>query len=355
MARIRTVKPDFWTSEKLAGVSRDARLLFIGMWNFADDEGVMPAKLGTLKAQVFPLDVLDLQTLRAWVDELIEVRSVVEYQAVIQGEERPFWWVRGLREHQVINRPSKSKYPLPPENSVSTHGVLSEGSVSAHGVLTESSVSAHGVLSEDSLREGKGREGSFLGGVSTTVDHSVNVKTVSGAPEFSEDSLSTHGGLTESSVNTHGALTEGSRRTHGALTEYPDWFEELWKAYPKRSGSNPKVDAWKAAQARLKEGHAEEELQKGVARYAAWAVAADKVGTEHVMQAATFFGPSCRFLEPYDLPRRPAGGANAAADAAMAMLTGNVPPPNFDDGPIFDGQAERLDDQGDDDAFLLEG
>ncbi|KKK60207.1 hypothetical protein LCGC14_3026700, partial [marine sediment metagenome] len=42
MARIRTVKPDFWTSEDVAAVSRNARLLFIGLLNFADDVGNGP-------------------------------------------------------------------------------------------------------------------------------------------------------------------------------------------------------------------------------------------------------------------------------------------------------------------------
>lgn len=40
MARIRTIKPEFWTAEQVMELSRDARLLFIGMWNFCDDAGV---------------------------------------------------------------------------------------------------------------------------------------------------------------------------------------------------------------------------------------------------------------------------------------------------------------------------
>jgi hypothetical protein len=49
MARIRTVKPEFWTSEQVMNCSRDARLLFIGMWNFCDDGGNHPASAKTLK------------------------------------------------------------------------------------------------------------------------------------------------------------------------------------------------------------------------------------------------------------------------------------------------------------------
>ena len=37
--RIRTIKPEFWPSEKLAKASREARLLFVGLWSMADDSG----------------------------------------------------------------------------------------------------------------------------------------------------------------------------------------------------------------------------------------------------------------------------------------------------------------------------
>ena len=43
MARIRSIKPQFWTSEQIADCSSNARLLFIGLWNFCDDCGVHPA------------------------------------------------------------------------------------------------------------------------------------------------------------------------------------------------------------------------------------------------------------------------------------------------------------------------
>lgn len=125
----------------------------------------------------------------------------------------------------------------------------------------------------------------------------------------------------------------------------------MWQTYPKRSGSNPKGEAWKVIQARLKEGHFPRELVDGVTRYGAWCVAADKIGTEHVLQAVTFFGPSKRFLEPYDPPRRPATTQSAAADAAMARLTGLAAVQQPAAFPVFEGQARRVED---DDGFALE-
>jgi len=37
--RIRSIKPEFWKSETVAALSPLARLLFIGLWNYADREG----------------------------------------------------------------------------------------------------------------------------------------------------------------------------------------------------------------------------------------------------------------------------------------------------------------------------
>lgn len=41
MARIRSIKPDFWRDGKIASLSKEAALFFIAMWNFADDDGVI--------------------------------------------------------------------------------------------------------------------------------------------------------------------------------------------------------------------------------------------------------------------------------------------------------------------------
>ncbi|WP_157198059.1 hypothetical protein [Methylomonas sp. DH-1] len=76
--------------------------------------------------------------------------------------------------------------------------------------------------------------------------------------------------------------------------------------YPKRSGGNPTKRALKAWNARIKEGRSAQELIDGVIRYAAWADAFGKTGTEFVKQAATFFGPDLHFQEPWTIPTNPA-------------------------------------------------
>lgn len=73
---------------------------------------------------------------------------------------------------------------------------------------------------------------------------------------------------------------------------YPSAFEAIWEAYPSRSGSNPKVGAYKAVRARVKAGDDPADMQTAARHYRAHMEATEKDGTEFVAQAATFFGPS---------------------------------------------------------------
>ena len=72
MSRIRTIKPEFWTSEQILSCSQNARLLFIGMWNFADDHGVHQSSYVRLRAEVLPGDNCTIEDVKTWINELIQ-------------------------------------------------------------------------------------------------------------------------------------------------------------------------------------------------------------------------------------------------------------------------------------------
>lgn len=133
MARIRTIKPEFWTSEQVADCSTTARLLFLGLWNFCDDFGVHPASLKRLRMEVFPGDGFNDSEIRTFVGELIKAGLLLEYKA--EGE--TYWWVTGWH-HQKIEKPTQ-KYPLPP--------------------VAEQSSNGSGTIDDHSPPEGKGGEG----------------------------------------------------------------------------------------------------------------------------------------------------------------------------------------------------
>jgi len=108
MARIRTIKPEFWTNERVMECSMLARLLFIGMWNFADDLGRLPLSAKSIKAQIFPSDDVDASSIRRLIDELSSNGLLLLYE--VDGRE--FIQITGW-QHQKIDRPQPGKCPAP--------------------------------------------------------------------------------------------------------------------------------------------------------------------------------------------------------------------------------------------------
>jgi hypothetical protein len=108
MARIRSIKPEFFTSEQVVECSPTARLLFIGMWCFADDAGVHPASNKRLKMEVFPGDNITEETVGGLVDELVDAGLIERFQS--QSKE---WLAVTGWHHQKIEKPSY-RYPSPP-------------------------------------------------------------------------------------------------------------------------------------------------------------------------------------------------------------------------------------------------
>lgn len=56
MARIRSIKPDFFRDEDLAVFSFAHRLLFIGLWNLSDRRGLLEDRPRRIHADLFPFD-----------------------------------------------------------------------------------------------------------------------------------------------------------------------------------------------------------------------------------------------------------------------------------------------------------
>lgn len=110
MARIRTVRPDFWEHEGIGSLSRDARLLYIASWNLADDEGLLRWTATYLKSSVFMYDddltIADVESLMA---------ELSQYVFAYRGgtTQQRLGWIVNFRKHQRINRPQQSKLPAP--------------------------------------------------------------------------------------------------------------------------------------------------------------------------------------------------------------------------------------------------
>lgn len=106
MARIRTVKPEFWTDEKVVELGPWARLLFLGMLNFSDDAGRMVHSPRRIKMQILPADSVSIPELLKELDAM----GFVQFYAV-KGVE--YLQIVNFNKHQKINHPSKTLLPGP--------------------------------------------------------------------------------------------------------------------------------------------------------------------------------------------------------------------------------------------------
>ena len=104
MARIRTIKPEFFTSEDIVELSAFARLLYIALWCEADREGRLAWKPRTFKMRYFPADNINIEEL---CEEIISRGLVVLYEDGLA-------YIPTFCEHQHINpRESQSTFPEP--------------------------------------------------------------------------------------------------------------------------------------------------------------------------------------------------------------------------------------------------
>lgn len=101
MARIRTIKPEFWTSPQVMECSPNARLLFIGLWNWCDDGGRMTVSSKRIKAQIFPSDDISSENVRRMLDELA-TNGLIEFYTI---ENTEYLEVTGWH-HQKIDWPT---------------------------------------------------------------------------------------------------------------------------------------------------------------------------------------------------------------------------------------------------------
>lgn len=115
MARIRTIKPEFWLDEDLSELSCETHMFAAALLNHCDDEGYFKANPKLLHAQIFALRELD-----GSVTELLQSLKKIEYLSLFRGSDgKIYGHVANFNKHQTINKPTASKIkglkPLPSE------------------------------------------------------------------------------------------------------------------------------------------------------------------------------------------------------------------------------------------------
>jgi hypothetical protein len=96
MARIRTIKPDFFADEDIAEMPPLCRIAFAGLWCHADREGRLEDRPKRLKPKVLPYDDVDMHDV---LDTLAQHGFIQRYE--VDGHR--FIQVRTFLKHQCPN------------------------------------------------------------------------------------------------------------------------------------------------------------------------------------------------------------------------------------------------------------
>ena len=107
MARNRMIKPEYWTSKTISKLSFLARLLFIGLWNFSDDYGVLLYNTRKILGDVFPND-LDVNEKK--VAELLQEIISFKLLTPVTHKETDYLIVSSWKEHQTVPNPNKRRW-----------------------------------------------------------------------------------------------------------------------------------------------------------------------------------------------------------------------------------------------------
>lgn len=201
--RIRTTKPEFWTSDDVAAHDWETRLLFIGLWSYVDDNGVGRDNEKLIVADLFPLEEDPRDTIAKvsrGLQNLFSSGQISRY--TVDG--RSYLHVTNWH-HQKIDRPAKPRYPLP---------------TCANAILATSSRESRDGL--DAVPGDQGIRGSGLQTPSAAADQpTLDVVTPDGATE----------------------------RDQGP-TNLDRQFAEFWATYPRRVGKDDGRKAWDRARKR---------------------------------------------------------------------------------------------------------
>ena len=129
--RIRSIRPEFWSSEDITALPWNYRLIFIGLWSYVDDNGVGRDVEKLIAADLFPLEENAAGALKQIHGALSEFssRGLIE-RYVVDG--KPYVHVTTFSTNQVINRPSRGRYPPPTCEDAVLAPILTEPSVSPH-------------------------------------------------------------------------------------------------------------------------------------------------------------------------------------------------------------------------------
>lgn len=276
MARIRSLKPEYATSEAMAELSIPCMMHFALLWTYADDEGRGIDNPRLIKAAIWPLrDEIGAAEVEDFQCELAKHGRIVRYES---GGKRLFQ-IANFTEHQRPQKPSPSSYDPPPigllvESGTDT-GTLWEDDGSDTGDLPSVVVVGEGVVEGVVVGDGGG------------------AGEDSSPPAPSARSLAI---VPASSVADQSPLL-------------PTGFDAFWAHCPRKAGKPKAETAWTKA---LRRGATEAELIAGMDRWAEYWTA-DGTDVKYIPHPSTWLN-SCQWQDETPPTKRRAAGSKPSYD-----------------------------------------
>jgi len=104
MARIRTIKPEFWTDSLMVQLDTFTRLLYIGLWTAADDHGAIRDEIDRIAMEIMPRENPD--SVKLSLDLLIACGRVTR---MLNDDGSSYLIIEKWADHQRVDKPAKSK------------------------------------------------------------------------------------------------------------------------------------------------------------------------------------------------------------------------------------------------------
>lgn len=108
--RIRTIRPEFYQSESVGSMTWKARLVFINLWSYVEDNGVNLDNPRLFRGQCMPYDDSVLDDIEDAFAELEQCGSIIRYER----DGKRLLFIPGFEKWQNIQRPGTCHY-LPPD------------------------------------------------------------------------------------------------------------------------------------------------------------------------------------------------------------------------------------------------
>jgi len=106
------VKDDFWTdTELIKNLPPIGRMFYQGLWQLAEETGVVEDDTMAYKMQLFPGDSdISLEDIEKWVTKLKELGKLIQFE----NNGSTYFYIKNFHRHQSFSHPPEPNLPLPP-------------------------------------------------------------------------------------------------------------------------------------------------------------------------------------------------------------------------------------------------